>query len=129
MPITYTISKNGGILVKCKGHISGSEIKEIDKSIYGSSEDILKIKCQLWDLTNVNKISISIEDIKVIAEQDKEAANINPIMTIILVANYDLIYNLGRIWMNYSKDSRFKSMFFPNIKDAEEWIDANIVNH
>ena len=126
MPITYAISKNGGILVKCKDHISGSEIKEIDESIYGSPEDILKIKYQLWDFTNVNNITISIEDIKAIAEQDAEAANINPNMTIILVANNDLIYSLGRLWMDYSKESPFKSMFFPNIKDAEEWIDEMI---
>jgi hypothetical protein len=32
MPITYAISKNGGILTIGKGHITGSEIKGINES-------------------------------------------------------------------------------------------------
>ena len=59
MPFTYEDTKDGGILVKGKGVVSGNEIKEINNDIYRSPKNILKIKYQLWDLTDVSEVLIS----------------------------------------------------------------------
>ena len=42
MPITYTVLKNGGVLVEGRDAISGSEIKAINDAIYESPENVLK---------------------------------------------------------------------------------------
>ena len=97
MPITYTVMKNGGILFKGKGFVSGNEIKEINDAIYGSPKNILKIKYQLWDLTNISEILVSNEDIEAFAYQDAAAAKINSNMIIAIVASKDIIFGLSRM--------------------------------
>ena len=123
MPLTYEDTKDGGILVKGKGVISAKEIIEINNDLYRSPENILKIKYQLWDLTNVSEILVSSEDINAFAKQDAAAARVNPKMIIAIVASSDLIFGLSRMWEAYSYNSPFQSMVFRNIEDAEKWID------
>ena len=89
--------KNGGILFKGKGFVSGNEIKEINDAIYGSPKNILKIKYQLWDLTNISEILVSNEDIEAFADQDAAAAKINSNMIIAIVASKDIIFGLSRM--------------------------------
>ena len=96
MPITYTVMKNGGILFKGKGFVSGNEIKEINDAIYGSPKNILKIKYQLWDLTNISEILVSNEDIEAFAYHEA-AAKINSNMIIAIVASKDIIFGLSRM--------------------------------
>ena len=79
MPLTYEYLKNGGILIKGEDVITANEIKEVNDKIYNSTENILKIKYQLWDFTNVSKTLVSNADIEVFASQDAAAAKINPI--------------------------------------------------
>jgi hypothetical protein len=126
MTITYTVMKNGGILLKGKGIVSGNEIKEVNDNIYNTAENILKIKYQLWDLTNVSEILVPNADIQVFANQDAAAAKINSNMIIAIVASSDLIFGLSRMWEAYSYKSPFQSMVFRNIEDAEKWIDEMI---
>jgi hypothetical protein len=123
MPLTHEEIKNGGILVKGEDVVTGNEIGEVNDIIYNSTENILKIKYQLWDLTNVSEILVSNADIEVFASQDAAAAKISPNMIIAIVANSDLIYGLSRMWEAYSYSSPFESMVFRNIEDAEKWID------
>ena len=59
MAFIYEDTKDGGILVKGKGVVSGNEIKEINNDIYRSPKNILKIKYPLWDLTDVSEVLIS----------------------------------------------------------------------
>ena len=126
MPVTYKEIKNAGILVKGKGVVTGNEIKEINDIIYKSAENILKIKYQLVDLTNVSEVIASNEDIEVLATQDAAAAKINSNMIIAIVASSDLIFGLSRMWEAYSYRSPLQSMVFRNIEDAEKWIDEMI---
>ena len=123
MPITYTLLENGGISAKGEGVVSGNEIKEINDAIYKTPEDILKIKYQIWDLTNVSEILLSNKDIEDFAKQDAAAANINANMIIAIVASSNLMFSLSRMWEGLSYDSPFQSMVFRNIEDAEKWID------
>lgn len=125
MPLIYEHTEDGGILVKGKGVISGNEIKEINNDIYRSPENILEIKYQLLDLTDISEILVSNADIKGFSDQDDAAAKINPNMIIAIVANSDLIYGLSRMWEAHSYSSPFQSMVFRNIKDAEKWIAEN----
>ena len=125
MPLTYEDTKDGGILVKGKGVISANEIKEINNDLYRSPENILKIKYQLWDLTEVSDALVSNADITFFANQDNAAVEVNPNMIIAIVANSDLIFGLSRMWDVYSN---FKHMVYRDIADAEKWIDEMIGN-
>ncbi len=76
MPITYAAKDDGGIPFKGTGFVSGTEIKEINDAIYVSPENILKIKYQLCDLTNVALPGLAWEKVQFTAIKE----NSNPVM-------------------------------------------------
>ena len=98
MPLKITYIKNGGVLLKGEGVVSGSEIIQANESLYSSPEITQKIKYQLCDFTNVSSFLVSNEDILLLANQDETAAQVNPNMFIALVGAQDLIYGLIRMW-------------------------------
>ena len=126
MPVTVTYIKNGGVLLKGEGVVSGTDIKQANNEIYTSPENLKKIRYQLCDYRKVSELLVSNEDIEVLSKQDDNAAKINPGMFIALVGELDLIYGLIRMWEAHTFASPFESMAFRNIEDAEKWIDEKI---
>ena len=123
MPMTLKYIKNGGVLLKGEGVVTGMDIMQANDTIYNSPEEIQKIKYQLCDYTNVSELNVSSEELKRLAAQDKRAAKINPHMFLALVGEKDLVYGLIRMWEAYVDISPLESMAFRNIKDAEKWIE------
>ena len=85
MPVTVSNLKNGGILLKGEGIVTGVNIREANNIIYASPSKIQNINYQLADYTNVSEFIISNEEVELIADQDKYAAAINPNMFLAVV--------------------------------------------
>ncbi len=125
MPISVTNIDNGGVLLKGEGVVSGTDIKQANEIIY-SPEKIQKIQYQLWDYTNVSKFNVSNEEVIILAQQDIEAAEINPKMFVAAVGKEDLVYGLIRMWEAHVDFSSIETMAFRIIEDAEKWIAEKI---
>jgi hypothetical protein len=126
MPVKLSHIKNGGILIKCDGHMKGSDIREINGTIYQDPEKVKGIKYQICNFLDVDDISVTKEEVRRIAEQDKKAAEINPGMLIAIVAKTDLGFGLSRMWEAMAHESPLKTMVFRNIKEAQAWIRDNL---
>jgi hypothetical protein len=122
MPMSIDYMKDGGIISRGEGLITGSEIKELNDIIYESPEKIKKIKYQICDLTNASDFSTSESELRAISAKDTKASKINPNMLIAVVGKKDVIFGLARMWEAFSYDSPFETMVFRKMEDAQQWI-------
>jgi hypothetical protein len=124
MPIRIYYLEDGGVLAKCEGIVTGSEIKETNDQLYETEEKIRKILYQVVDFTGVEKLLVSNADIDIIVSQDKKAFEINPSMRIAVVSEQDLIFGLARMWEGKAYSPSFETKVFRKLEDAQEWINT-----
>jgi hypothetical protein len=126
MPVDLTYLDDGGILIKARGVLLGSEIADSNREIYGTPEKVKAIAYQLCDFTDVEMLEFTPDDIRSLAAEDSRAAEVNPHMLIAIIGSDDLIYGLGRIWEAHVKQPALKTAVFRTAKEAEQWIAARM---
>jgi hypothetical protein len=127
MPIKIKYINDGvGVEFVLTGRITGAKIIEANKKIYSTTEKILKQKYQIIDRTRCTEYHINAEEIKVIAEQDKEAAKHNPNIIMVFVATNALQFGASRMWQEYVGESSFLTKIFRNRKSADEWLEQQL---
>ena len=72
------------------GHVTGKEIKQAGDAMYGH-EGFDTIRYQIFDFTDADDFSISLEDMKEIAAIDASAASTNPSIRQAIVSNSETI--------------------------------------
>ena len=127
MPIKINYIKDGvGVEFVLSGRVTGAKIIEANNKIYSTTEKILKQKYQIIDRTRCTEYHINAEEIKVIAEQDKEAAKHNPNIIMVFVATNALQFGASRMWQEYVGESGFLTKIFRNHKSADEWLEQQL---
>ena len=122
MPIHIKYINDGvGVEFIGSGVVQGADIIAANKEIY-SHENFFKQRYQIIDRTKCTKYQVSTEEIRIIAEQDKAAAKINPNIIIALISKTDLQYGISRMYQAYVGDSGFITGIFRDRKSAEVWI-------
>ncbi len=124
MPIKCSYDKNGGVILIGTGTLLAKDILEVNRSIYATHEKIKKIPYQICDYTKVEKVKIESEELIKIAEQDNEAALVNPGMIIAVAAKKDLTFGLSRVWEAHINTSIEKLHVFRTVQECEEWIES-----
>lgn len=128
MPVEYSYIENGGIFLKGKGILIARDVTNVNNIIYETPQKIKNIVYQLCDYTEVEEINISSDEVRDLANQDIEAAKINPNMLIAIVGKKDVIFGLLRMWEIYTEQTSFEKGVFREIEDAKNWIAKKIRN-
>jgi len=112
-----------GVEFNISGTVTGTQVIEANKKVY-NSDNLSRLKYKLVDRTNCTEYLVKPEEIQIIADQEKEAAKINPNFIIALVSASTLQYAMSRMWQLYVdvSESGFKTAVFKDRKSAEEWI-------
>jgi hypothetical protein len=127
MPLTLKYINDGvGVEFILSGLVTGAEVIEANKKIYSTSEKIIKQKYQLIDRTQCTEYQITAEEIKIIAEQDKEAAKLNPNILMVFVATNAQQFGVSRMWQEHVGESGFLTKIFRNRKSAEKWLEQQL---
>ena len=127
MPITLKYINDGvGVEFVCSGLVTGAEIIEANKKIYGTTEKILKQKYQLIDRTQCTEYHITAEQMKNIAKQDKEAAKHNSTVIMVFVATNAQQFGVSRMWQEHVGESGFLTKIFRNRKSADKWLEQQL---
>lgn len=131
MPIKINFIDNGvGIEFISSGIVTGKEIIEANKKVY-TRENLSKLKYKIVDRTTCSNYSVTTEEIKIIANQDNEAAKINPNVLIALISTTPLQYGMSRMWEAYTDDIGFQVGIFIDRDSADNWLRTklNITTH
>lgn len=122
MPVNIIHLEDSGIIFKCVGSVTGQELKEANQNIYKDPNKIRQISYQIVDTLDISDVSISVSEMKEIAELDRKAFKIFPAMFIALVAEKDLFFGFARMWESCAADVPSETMVFRKMEDALQWI-------
>ena len=125
MSIKVNILENGeGIEILATGVVTGSEIIHAHEMIYDQTH-LHRQKYHIIDKSKCIEYNVSAEDIKSIAQLDKNASTINPNIVIAIIESESLRYSLSELWQKYVENCVFKTSTFADRNDAIEWIAEN----
>lgn len=128
MTITINYIDEGiGIEIIASGTVTGDEIIDAHEEIY-SPDNLKKQEYQIIDRTDCKEYLVSNEEIRAIAEIDKNAAQTNPNIVIALIAPTDLQYGISRVWEAYVEEALFKTQVFRDRTSAENWLKDQLKN-
>jgi hypothetical protein len=129
MSIKINYLRDGeGIEFIAFGGVTGTEVIEANKKIYNRG-NLLRLKYKIVDRTNCTEYLVKAEEIQIIAEQEKEAAKVNPNFIIALISSSTLQYAMSRMWQLYveANESGLRTAVFKDRKSAEKWIKEQLV--
>ena len=121
MPVETIYLKDGGVLVKGVGIVTGDELIACLAEIYETPAKIKAIRYQLGDFTEADKVAVSGADVQQMAAQDKEASAINPDMLIATVGSTTVLYGLSRMWELYVAET-LETHVFRTVEEAQKWL-------
>lgn len=122
MPLRITYLEDGGIILTGEGVVTGSEIKAVNVKIYKSPEETRKIAYQLCNFEEMTDVSVSNTELEEIAMQDQMAFENHPHMLLALVVKEDFHYGMSRMWEAQASETRFETMVFRDMEEAQQWI-------
>jgi hypothetical protein len=115
-----------GVVVTCKGHVSGSELKKINAQIC-EKERARKLRYQIWDFTHADSLQVSASDARDLAIQDQNAAKTNPKQIVVIVGDrkffegYDRLFHIfEQVWAG------FASTTCSTMKESRTWVSGMI---
>ena len=115
--------ENKGVCWKYHGIVTGTELLRSNLDIYGD-ERFDEMRYQIIDLTEIEGLKVSEEDMKRIAAYDEAAAITNPYVKVAVVATDRAAQELSSFYDNESAESPWKTMLFNTVDEARLWIAA-----
>ena len=126
MPAKIQRENDGeGVLLRMSGLVSGREIIDLNREIYARDPQ-KKLRYQIWDFTEANRMEVSPEELHIITLDDKEEAAKNPDQLVALVGSprqlngVDVSYQVfSQTWIG----DGFQSASFRSLDEARQWIE------
>ena len=112
--------ENEKVTCKFSGIVSGQELIECNMSMYGNS-NFDDITLQVFDLLDVEKITFTQDDVKIVAACDRAAAKINPRIKCAMVTTDQAVLELSKIYQDQIIESPWQGKSFQTLKEALEW--------
>jgi hypothetical protein len=125
MPSQISYEGNGsGVVVTWAGVVCGEELKKVNECIYAEAE-LEKLRYQIWDFTEADRVNLSYEDIRELAMRDREAAEVNPDIVVAIVGKRTLFVGFDALFHVYEQEwSGFKSRSFETLAEARKWVSS-----
>lgn len=102
------------------GEVSGQELLECNMSMYGNS-NFDDIRLQIFDMSDVAKITFTQDNVKLVAACDRAASKINPRVKCALVSTDQVVLELSKIYQDEVLDSPWEAKSFNILSEALEW--------
>ena len=110
-----------GVLFTYSDVLKGEEAVTASTEIY-MPEILENLRYQIADLSDVNRIEVTAEQIRQLAEADKKAAQYRHGFLIASVVNHDLQGGLSRFYRTYAQDPHIETAIFKTISEARQWL-------
>ena len=126
MPVQIKYTDDGlGVRFIAHGIATGDEIIEANKKV-NTHENFSGLKYKIADRSACNEYRVSGEDVKIIAGQEREAAELNPELVVAMIAPSDLQFGISRMYQSLMADMGFECEIFRSPEEADRWIAAKL---
>lgn len=124
MPIEIEGRQDGvGVIYVCRGAMTIDDFFQAGLGFLAYPEEIKKWRYCIVDLTAVEAMHISSDDIRAVVEQNKRIAAAAPEGALLAVASpKDLGFGLARVWEALVEEVGWETMTFRSRSEAEVWV-------
>ncbi len=116
-----------GHIFSIKGVLCGEKLVSGSLLKY-NAEMLQKLRYQIGDLRDVERVDMTVEQMKDIAHIDCQAARDAGIMKIALVASHELIFSLSSMYSAYAIEPCMEAKMFRNMSDARDWVESFVTS-
>lgn len=113
-----------GLIFVAEGVLSGEQLIRQTEKTYQATE-CEQLCYQIIDLRQVERMDITAEQIKQVAQLDCQAAENGRLTRIALVADHDLTIGLSRIYSAYAQSACLQTRVFRSEEEARAWLAAD----
>ncbi len=126
MPIKIKYTDDGlGVKIIAYDIATGVEIIEANNRI-NTGNNFASLKYKIADRTDCNEYQVSSADVKIIAEQERDAVKLNPELFVAMIAPSDLHFGMSRMYQSLMADLGFECEIFKDRKSADTWIENKL---
>lgn len=127
MPIELRYTEDGkGVELALSGTVFGEEIIQTLKELQ-DKESFRHLKYKLVNRLACKKYFVSAKDIRVVAEYDKAAAELNPHLVIAIVSpGNKVLQESAEIWHSFVKEAIPRSRLFDQLSSARAWVEEQL---
>ncbi|MEM6514477.1 MAG: hypothetical protein AAF660_15810 [Pseudomonadota bacterium] len=128
MPISQRfISEGKGVVFELQGVITSEEFFDTFVSYFNAPDDIfLPLRFSLTDLTDVDSVELSNQDIADLGLVARESYQRNPDSVVAFAAPSDLTYGLAKVWSAWLGPQSWTSNLLRDRASAERWLRTTV---
>ena len=124
MPYTIKYESDGGVITTFSGLVSEEEWLTSGKERTTPIEKVDSYRYLLSDFTNVSKLDISIEGVRLVVQLTKKIIRRNPDIRMAIVVPTDFEFGIGRMWHTLTKRKEEKAALFRTMEEAVDWLNV-----
>ena len=112
-----------GNVITGAGRITGEEFCEVlDRHFSQPVEKFKKYIYSIVDFTEATYVTVSLEDVRLIAEKSLEVAKENPDITVAIATNEEISSLLAEMWELLVDESSWTVNVFKNMDELDQWL-------
>ena len=126
MPVKIIYTEDGlGVRYAAKGITTGEEVIQANKETI-NDERFPSLKYKIADRSECDEYLVDGASVKIIAEQEREASQINPDLKVALIAGSEVQFGMSRMYQSLMAGMGFECDIFEDHEAAIEWINKKI---
>lgn len=112
-----------GIYVRFSGEVAGGEVLATNRDLM-ENPPLSDHAFSIWDYRDVSDLDYSADQIRILAEMDRDYAQLRPGRKIALLVGSSLFYGLGRMYQQYFGDDFWEIRIFrdEDQDQALQWV-------
>lgn len=112
--------KSNGVIAWHQGVINSNDLIQANKKIYSHKYDE-GLEFQLIDVTKVEEFNVSPEDMRILAEMDRNEIKHKKQFACV-VAPSDSLFGMARMWNIQSEENNFENNVVRSMEEAITWF-------
>ncbi len=122
------LDKGLGTLIKGTDRVTGEEFVDVLTQHFDQPIDkLIKYTYSIVDFTEATYVTITLDDVKIIAQKSLENAKINPGVTVAIVTGEDVSSILAELWQLFLNLSSWNIKIFNNKEELEPWLKESLL--
>jgi hypothetical protein len=112
-----------GLLFICTGNVTAKDLLDAKDRLMETPTRLRECQFAIVDLGLASSLQLSPDEVRQIAERDREIAVITrPGLPVAVLAPTDVAYGLARMWEVFVENTGWETIVFKAREEGEDWV-------
>ena len=124
MPVSVASMEDGaGLLFICAGKLTAKDLLDAKDRLLETPGRLEECRFAIVDLGLASSLQLSTDEVRRIAERDRELAAITRRgLPVAVLAPTDVAYGLARMWEVFVENTGWETIVFKARREGEDWV-------